>query len=466
MKNTSAALKTSFNKSFKSAMILALSMGLCAGSLAACDSDDGNANGVQNQNSSGVGNKLIKSSLARADSNIAVADRDAFVKGQYDLNFDLIRKSADQIGDDNAMISTFSIQMALAMTWAGADGDTASEMASALHFDANTHAALNKLDRLINSKNKDKFSQEMGPGEVYEKDAVEIKTNNDLYFAGDSYSWSSDWLDTLAINYGAGLTELDFAADPEAARKYINDIVSADTHDRIKDLIPSGGINVNTKSVLTNAIYFKAPWDDRIHKADNKLSFHKLDGSNVDVDYLYVSARYEYMVDENDLYQAVSVPLRDDDFNVMFVLPADGKFNDVQAALNGDIMGNIFSKLAKDSEINLKFPTYSFETSLKLKKPLKELGMDKAFEADQADFSKMTSDANSLFIGDVFHKTFVGLDENGVEAAAATAVLMVGNGTPGEEIIDLNLDKPYFFIIYESDSKTPLFVGRVMDPSK
>jgi serpin B len=403
--------------------------------------------------------------LSRADSNIADADRDAFVKGQYDLNFDLIRKSADQIGDDNAMISTFSLQTALAMTWAGADGDTASEMAAALHFDDNTHAALNKLDALIQSKNKDVYVKDEGTPYEEKKDAVEIKTTNDLYFSTGIYTWASAWLDLLAVNYGAGLTELNFQADIEAARKYINDRVSDATHDRIKDLLPENSIDGNTRSVITNAIYFKAPWRDIVNKANDKMSFHKLDGSSVDVDYLLSSHRYEYMAAADNLYQAVSVPLRDDDFKVLFVLPDDGKFNDVQAALNGDLVGNIFDKLAKDSPVNLGFPSYSFETELTLKEPLKDLGMVKAFDEMDANFSKMTDLPNDLYIGQVYHKTFVGLDEKGVEAAAATAVVMESKATPGE-VINLDLDKPYFFIIYESDSKSPLFVGRVMDPSK
>ena len=473
MKKANSTFKSSFNKSCKTALMLALSLGVAAGSLSACSDSDGNGNGngngaqSQNVDPGKGGVKLVKSSLSRADSNIAAADLDAFVKGQYDLNFDLIRKSADQIGDDNAMISTFSIQTALAMTWAGADGNTASEIASALNLDANAHAALNKLDALIQSKNKDAYKKEVAPGYFDEKGAVEIKTNNDLYFSVDKYTWSDAWLDVLAVNYGAGLTELSFAADPEAARKYINDIVSADTHDRIKDLLPENSITVNTMAVITNAIYFKAPWRDEVIKLDEKMSFKKLDGSSVDADRLFASDNYEYMADSDNRFQAVSLPLRDDDFKVLFVLPADGKFNDVQNALNGDLIKVIFdnSKADLDTVINLDFPSYSFKTSVQLKKPLQALGMNDAFSG-AADFSKMTNSDNDLYIDEVYHKTFVGLDENGVEAAAATAVVMAEKAAPGQDHIDISLDHPYIFVIYESESKTPLFVGRVMDPSK
>ncbi len=452
----------------KNALLLALSLGLVAGGFTACSNSDNQSNNNQGQENSDLKVQVKKSKLSRAESNIAKAQLDAFVKGQYDLNFDLIRKSAEQIEDKNAMISTFSIQMALAMTWAGANGETASEMASTLHFDENTHAALNKLDARIRSKNKPEYSKDMGDGMVEKKDAVEIKTTNDLYFSTDKFSWSDAWLDVLAENYGAGLKEISFAADPEGARKYINDEISANTHDRIKDLLPEGSINENTHSVITNAIYFKAPWGPEVNKAEDKLEFHKLDGASVAADYLTLSGLLEYTADSENLYQAVSVPLRDNDFKVMFILPAEGKFNEVQAALNSDMIASIFAGFADYAQVEMKFPSYTFETSLSLKAPLEALGMNKAFSGD-ADFSKMTNEPNALFISEIFHKSFIGMDEHGVEAAAATAVVMAENAMPSQDVVKLDLDRPYFFVIYESDQEsptnTPLFVGRVMDPS-
>ena len=437
----------------KSILALAASFAMISCGLTACDSNNED-NGQDDQF------KEVKSSLSRAESKITPDNLKSFVKGQYDLNFELMRASSDQIKDDNAMISSFSIQMALGMTWAGADDDNAAEMKQALHFDGNTHEALNKLDASINAKNKPAVNTES-----LSKDAVEIKTSNNLYFATNQYEWSKDWLDLLATNYGSGLKEMNFSDDPEAARKYINDVVSNDTHDRIKELLPQGSINANTQSVITNAIYFKSPWNGKVHKADDKLSFHKLNNSDVDVDYLAVTANLNYMADENNAYQAVSVPLRDFDFSVMFILPEDGKFEEFQSSLNGEVIQNIFDKFNNETEIELTFPSYSFETSLTLKSPLQKMGMNKAFKGG---FQKMTApQQNNLAISEIYHKTFVGLDNNGVEAAAATAVVMADMAVPPEEHlkVKLELDRPYYFVIYESDSKSPLFVGRVMDPS-
>lgn len=439
----------------KSILALAVSFAFAACAFTACDSDNDNNNGQQ-QNADQP--KNVKSSKARVASNISNENLKSFVDGQYDLNFELMRASADQIANKNAMISTFSIQMALAMVWAGADDDNAAEMRQVLHFDDNTHDALNKLDDSINLKNKSAIQSE------YESiDAVEIKTSNNLYFSTDKYTWSPEWLDILAVNYDAGLQEMSFASDPEAARQYINGVVSKDTHDRIKDLIPQGQITSETQSVITNAIYFKAPWKSKVHKASDKMVFHKLDNSEINVDYLSVSEHFDYMADENSNYQAVTVPLRDNDFSVMFIMPSENKFEEVQNLLNGQVISGIFDSFSHDTEVKLKFPSYSFETSLSLKSSLQELGMQKAFVGG---FQKMTTEPNELIIGEVFHKTFVGMDENGVEAAAATAVIM-DNATamPSPDFIELSLDRPYFFVIYETDSKSPLFVGRVIDPS-
>ena len=355
------------------------------------------------------------------------------------------------------MISTFSIQTALAMVYAGAAGDTATEMQKALNFGDHAHEALNKIDKTIMGLNK-----EAEDSDYMHIDPIEIKTSNNLYLAPD-YKWATAWLDALAENYGAGITEMNFKADPEKARQYINKVVSDDTHDRIQDLIPTGGINDQTKSVITNAIYFKAPWNGNISKKNNKLDFSKADGTNIQVDALKDSAYLEYTKGEN--YQAVVESLRDRAFKVMFILPDEGQFESVMAAMNGDKVNGIFDALAIDKKIDLTFPMYQYTTSLSLTDTLRAMGMNKAFGA--ADFSKMTEGPNELFISDIIHKSFIGVDENGIEAAAATAVMMEGNAAPEpEETIELTIDRAFMFIIYESETHTPLFVGHVMDPSE
>ena len=391
---------------------------------------------------------------------------DSFVAGQYDLNFELMRGSSSLDGQ-NAMISTFSIQTALGMVWAGAAGDTKSQMATALHFDDHTHDALNKINAVILGKNKaaeEKGSKNSGDYS-YTPEQV-IKTSNDLYYAVDSYAWKDSWLKVLDNSYDAGITEMDFAADPEAARKYINKVVSDNTNQRIEDLIPEGSIKQNTAAVVTNSIYLKAPWASRLHFGSGDMDFH-VDASTVKkVDAISAKDSLSYVKGSD--YAAVSVPLRDSDFQVLFVLPDDGKYDDVWSGLNGRKISELFVSMSV-STVELVLPKIEFTTSLVLNDALKAGGMVDAFDGAKADFSDMydVSATNSILKIDlVLHKSFIAMNEDGVEAAAATAVIMSGNSGEPEEVVEFTLDRPYIFVIYESSSKSPLFVGRVLDPTQ
>lgn len=436
---------------------LALLLALAAAPIMGCGGDDNDNNTNVPSDKPGELTRSIKSDKARVDSKISDADLKAFVKGQYDLNYDILRKSGDEIAKNNAMISTYSIQTALAMAWAGAAGETASEMQKALNYGDHAHEALNKLDKTIMALNREAHDDEM-----YYSDPIEIKTSNNLYLSPE-YTWSKDWLDALAVNYGAGITEMNFAADPEKARVYINKVVSDDTHERIQDLIPPQSITAETKSVITNAIYFRAPWSGEVSKQNDKLDFNKSDGSKIQVDALVDAGHFPYIKEKD--FQAVVKSLRDDAFEVMFILPDEGKFDSVMASINGEKVLGIFDSLTRKTNIHLTFPMYEFTTELSLNKVLNTLGMVKAFST-AADFSKMTEEPNNLLISDVVHKSFIGVDEKGIEAAAATAVLVQpGSADIPEEPIDLILNRPFMFIIYETQTRTPLFVGHVMDPT-
>lgn len=421
-----------------------------------CGSDNNDTNDTPTHETSNL-TKSVKSLKARQEANVGDENLTAFVKGQYDLNFDILQQAEETVHHKNAMISTYSIQTALGMVYAGADGETATQMKAALHYDDNPHARLNTLDQTILALNKAALDEEETHGAHY--DAIEIKTTNNLYFA-PGHEWAESWLDTLAINYGAGIFEMRFADDPEAARKHINDVVSTDTKGRIQDLMPSGTITHQTTSVLTNAIYFKAPWNDELGQALDQ-DFHTAAGNTVKVNMLKDGGHLQYFKGAN--YQAVVEPLRDDSFEIMFVLPDEGAFDTVKSAMDGETLFQIFDGLTRTALVELAFPMYEFTTALSLKDTLKALGMVDAFE--NADFSKMTTQKNNFFVSDVIHKTYIGVNEKGIEAAAATAVHMAGNAEP-LEIVKLTLDRPFLFFIYETQTRTPLFVGQVADPSQ
>ena len=399
--------------------------------------------------------KLIRyngSDAGHKNANISADSLRDFVKGQYDLNFDLLRDGEEQFQGKNAMISTFSIQTVLGMAYSGAAGNTKSQIASALNFGDDANDALNKINTEVLARQLPAQS-----GNDWNIGAVEVKTSNNLYYAVDVYDWKDSWLKVLDHSYDAGITEMNCAADPEAARNYINNIVSNDTNQRIKELLPDGSVSELTTAVLTNSIYLKAPWHVNLEVAETKLDFHVGD-SVANVDALSIHKKDLNYLKSAD-YSAVVVPLRDDTFQVLFIVPDSGKYDAVWSSLNGDVVTDILSNL-RSTLIDLTYPQIEFDTSLALRDLLVARGMVDAF--GNADFSEMKSDDKPLSVSQIYHKSFIAMNVYGVEAAAATALLMEG-ATP-DEPIELDIDRPYIFVIYETGTKSPLFVGRVLDP--
>ncbi len=441
-------------------IILGLCLGLIASPIVGCDDDDDNSGkeqGGQEQGDKDLKINLVKSAKKFVESDINESSLNAFVKGQYDLNFELLSKSEDQIKNKNAMVSTFSIQSALGMTWAGAAGTTADEMKKALHFDDNAHKGLNKIRSAILDG-----QMEAVQSEFESADSVEVGINNDIYVS-PKYTWAADWLDVLSVNYDAGVTEMNFAADPAGAAKYINDVVSRDTHERIKNLIPENMITPQTQLVLTNAIYFKAPWNHIEFTDSEETRFHLQGGTDVDASFINTVEYYPYA--ETADYQAVSLPLRGGHFAMLFVLPSSDGYDKLASSLNGDLMDGLFKNLDR-KKVDVTLPTFTFETGLDLVEPFRALGMKQAF-TDAADFSAMTQEPNMLLITAILHKSFIAVDKKGLEAAAATAVIMAENAIPASDdpvVVDIN--RPFFFMVYETRTQSPLFVGRVLNPAE
>lgn len=399
----------------------------------------------------------VKSALQREAPSIPDAELHKNVSAQYDLNFEILKTAESQLKNENACISTFSLQSAIAMAWAGSSADTENEIKKALHFDGSSHKALNKIQTLFLSHNMDAEKTE-----YEEHDAVIAGYSNDLYLQ-PGYTWNTSWLDELARNYDAGITEMNFISDPEGARQYINDVVYKDTHERIKDLLPDGSITEETVSVLTNATYLKVPWQNNFGIADSKVDFHLSDGSTIQPEYLVNHDHFKYY--KGDHYQVVDIALYGKGFNVMFIAPDADKFADVQNSLKAPEMDKIFNGLAYQ-DLHFFVPSVKFETSLEMKPVFQELGMKKPFERQVADFSKMTTEKNDFYISNIYHKTFIAMDKNGVEGAAATAVVMASESAMPSEPLKVIIDHPYFFFIYESETKAPIFFARVMNPAK
>jgi serpin B len=380
------------------------------------------------------------------------ADLAALVSGNSDFAFALYHQIAG--GDRNLVYSPYSISIALAMTYAGARGQTADQMAQALSFTLpadRLHPAFNRLALELASRSK---TENLKPDEVFH-----LNVANALW-GQTGYPFEQDFLDLLARNYSGGMRLLDFKKNPESARRTINDWVSSSTEKKIQDIVPPGAINKVTRLVLANAVYFKAAWLNPFKPENTQPgSFQLLDGSDVQVSMMHWLGGMKFA--QGDGYGAVELPYAGGQLSMLLVLPEEGRFSSVEAELNTGFVDAIVAGMQME-EIALSLPKIKFEWEAdRLPDKLKALGMLLAFDPG-ADFTGISL-RDDLFIGDVLHKAFVAVDEKGTEAAAATVVLMTASAAV--QAMEFNLDRPFFFLIRDNPTGTILFLGRVMNPA-
>jgi len=380
------------------------------------------------------------------------ADLTALVSGNNAFAFDLYQ--ALRAEDGNLFYSPYSISLALAMTYAGARGETAQQMADTLHFvlpQDRLHSAFNSLDIELSRRGEDAKGKDGGGFRLNIVNAI---------WGQKGYHFLTTFLDPLAENYGAGLRIQDFVGAPEESRITINNWVSDQTEGRIRDLIPQGVIDELTRLVLTNAIYFNAAWQ---YPFDEDLtsdgSFYPLDGGEVTVPMMRQTELLGYT--EGDGYQAVELLYDGGELSMVILLPAPGQFEAFEGALDAQQVDGIIDRL-EQRQVALTMPKFEFESSFGLKEALAEMGMPVAF-SESADFSGMTGNRD-LFIADVIHKAFVSVDEAGTEAAAATAVVMTLTAVP-DTPVEVTVDHPFVFLIRDIETDTILFVGRIVNPS-
>ena len=399
-----------------------------------------------------TGGELLMSDKPRETSpDVSGADLALLVEGNSAFAFQLYQALRGQEG--NLFYSPHSISLALAMTYAGARGQTAEQMAATLQFlleQERLHPAFNWLDVELAQRGE---GAEGKDGEGFRLNIV-----NAIWGQKD-YSFMPAFLDVLAQNYGAGLRILDFINETEKSRLAINQWVSDQTEGRIEDLIPQGVIDALTRLVLTNAIYFNAAWEypfDEDVTADGP--FYLLDGGQVTVPMMKQTESFGYTDGEG--YQAVELPYDGGELSMVILLPEAGQFQAFEQGLEAGQVDDIIDGL-QVAHVTLAMPKFEFDSEFSLKDTLADMGMPIAFSG-AADFSGMTG-APDLYISEVLHKAFVSLDEAGTEAAAATAVVMKETGMP-TELVEVTIDHPFIFLIRDIQTGAILFVGRVMNP--
>jgi len=407
---------------------------------------------------------LSSVALAHADIATPVAATNA-------LGLDLYRlESQKQQG--NLLLSPYSIQSALGMTLGGADGVTKAEMARVLHLAKPDLAGgdFAELRALLEKAAEDSARmavQAKKHGGKFEP--LQLRVANRL-FGDANAAFRRGFLERTRTEWAAPLEQLSFSR-PDRARMKINTWVEGQTQDRIKDLIPEGGVNEATRLVLVNALYFKAAWKDEFSEAlTANLPFHINGGQPQPVATMYQQVNYGYAKEAG--FTAVTLPYTGMALQLLLVVPdvPDG-LPLVERKLTAEKLGKL-SRLSMAREVKLWLPRFKLTPgTLPLADHLKALGMKTAFDVPpgSANFSRMAprTPEDYLAISEVFHKTFMELNEHGTEAAAATAVAMVPLSAPlqePEKPVEVRVDRPVLFAIQHRETGVCLFLGRMTDP--
>ena len=382
----------------------------------------------------------------------AEPDLGPLVRGNTAFALDLYAQLRTQGG--NLFLSPHSISSALAMTYAGARENTAAEMEKALHFtegQAGTPPAFAALQARL--------------AEIEKKGHLQLAVANSLWPQQD-YPFLPEYLDGVKAAYGSVIAPQDFKSDTEGARRTINRWVEEKTRDKIQDLIAPGGLDPLTRLVLVNAIYFKGSWASPFDPAQTEEgAFWVSPAAEVRVPLMAKMQRLPYAEFED--VQVAQLPYAGGELSMLVVLPRekDG-LAALEARLAPERLAEWRAGLA-EREVRVFLPKFKLTWgAVKLNEALKALGMVDAFSDTQADFSGMDGQLRWLYIGAVLHKAFVEVNEEGTEAAAATAVVMRMRAMRPATPPEFRADHPFLFLIQEEETGAILFMGRVADPTK
>jgi serpin B len=378
----------------------------------------------------------------------AHADRTAVTEGNNVFAVALYGRLRHQNG--NLFFSPESISTALAMAYAGARGSTASEMAKTLHFTLppdKLHPAMGALLRDLNAAHE----------------GYQLSVANALW-AQQGYTFLDDFLSLLKTDYGAGLNQVNFKGATEAARLTINQWVEQKTQDKIKDLLQPGALRSDTRLVLTNAIYFKGDWETQFDKAQTKSEdFHLSPAQAATAPLMHREGRFSYF--DGGTFQILEIPYKSKELSMIVFLPKDaGGLSALEQSITGSNLQQWLGKLGSVPKVIVTLPKFKMTQQFELGSTLSAMGMPQAFSGS-ADFSGMTGHRD-FAISEVIHKAYVDVNEEGTEAAAATAVTMraLAMRAPEGPPPVFRADHPFVFMIRDNRSASILFMGRMADP--
>jgi len=380
-------------------------------------------------------------------------DMQTVADGNNRFAFDLYAKLRDR-EDGNLFFSPYSAHTALAMTATGARGKTRDEMVKVLHLPADEQKAL--------------ASGDLGAFYAHPRKDFELSVANAIW-GQKAYPWRSEFLELQKARFASAFNEADFKTDPDGERKRVNTWAEEQTRGKIKDLLPEGIISQMTRMVLANAIYFKGAWEKQFDpKHTRPMPFTLSTGTKVDVPMMHRESGFKHYVQPGQPgrfepeFQVAELSYRGGELSMVILLPGkhDG-LRALEAKLEAKALADWLAKAREEKDLDLYLPKFRIETpEMMLNEPLKQLGMVLAFDQGRADLTGLHSGNEQLFVSAVVQKAFVDVNEEGTEAAAATAVAIDAKSAR----LDFRADRPFLFLIRDVKHGTILFLGRVTNP--
>ena len=417
---------------------------------------------------------ILATTLTAGAADTSPAQPPAIAPAINALGLDLYRAQAKSAGDDNLLLSPYSIATALAMTYAGADGVTLAEMQQVLRFPPGGQATSEAFQALSRQLAQVVSSSERQVATMKQRGAdatpIQLLVANRLY-PQQGFALRPAFLAQLAARFESTLEEVDFKGHPDQARIIINQWIADQTKGKIKDMVPKRQPSPDTRLALVNALYLKAPWEKAFETEATKPDTFLLRGRDaVQVPTMFTAQRLGFA--QRDGYKVVSLLYLGGELQLVLLVPDQpAGLGSLEKTLTADALADC-TRLT-EREVRLHLPKFKLEPpTVSLGKSLQSLGLNTAFDlpTGSANFDRMAprKPNDYLSIGEVLHKTWLALDENGTEAAAATVVLMLLASSPPPRNepppIEVRVDRPFLFAIQHVPSGTCLFLGRVTDP--
>ena len=346
---------------------------------------------------------------------------------------------------ENIFFSPYSIFTAMAICYDGAEGSTKEQMSNVFYYPLSKPVLEGSTKEMIDTINSD-------------NDAYDLKTANALWVL-EEYPLNEQYVLNAENYYDGMITPLDFAGQSEESRLIINSWVEKKTNDKIKDLLAEGSIDGNTRLIITNAVYFNGIWLQEFEEAGTrKKVFYLSDGQEKKVDTMYAIETYNYGKDKNA--QILELPYKGDDISMYIILPSKNNIEEFENDLTLGYYNELKDNLNSD-EVKILLPKFTFEARAELNEPLQDMGIVDAFDSGMADFSGISA-SDGLSISEVVHQAYIGVNEKGTEAAAATGIVM-------EESLpyykyEFTADHPFMFFIEDKRTGCILFMGKVENP--